>query len=94
LLHLEHRRVRRLHGGAEDRGRRGKGEDARHPDGHPDGQVGERVGAGEPGRWIQLPRHAPPPGGDAGREGRPGAQGARRGGRRGAGREPGGRYEL
>jgi branched-subunit amino acid aminotransferase/4-amino-4-deoxychorismate lyase len=36
--------------GTEDSRRRGKGEDARHPDGHPDGQVGQGVGAGEPGR--------------------------------------------
>ncbi|CAA9408216.1 MAG: Ketol-acid reductoisomerase (NADP(+)), partial [uncultured Rubrobacteraceae bacterium] len=94
VLDLEHRRVRRLHGGAEDRGRRRKDPDARDTYGHPDGQVGQGVGAREPGRRIELPRHAPPPGQYAGREGRPGAQGARRRGRGSAGREPGGRYEL
>ncbi len=48
-----------------------------NPRGYPERQVGQRLGAREPGRGVQLSRDAPQGGRVAGREGRTGAAGAR-----------------
>src|ERR671916_314432 len=52
-----------LKGRAEDHRRGGEGEDADHPLRHPERQVGQGLGAGEPGRRVEFSRDAPPGGG-------------------------------
>ena len=92
VLDLEHRRVRRLHRGAEDRRRRGKGEDARHPRRTSRAASGPRSGCSRtrPGGASFLAMRRREAELQVEKVGA-GASGARRRGRRGAGREPGGR---
>ena len=62
LLHLEYRRVRRLHRRAEANRRGRQRKDARHTRGHPERNVREGVGLGEQGRPSRIPGDAPPGG--------------------------------